>query len=431
MEYFKLQIGCLVFVLYIAFVYLRETGHRTGVRRSLHFMVLVVISVVNLIFDGATAYTVNHLDSVPRALNLVLHLVFLLSLDTLIFYMFHYMLSFTEYSHPPLFGRIFVWLPFAVNVLVLVVNIRNLEFRTGTVTNYSMGVSVYTCYATAAVYFLAMLAVFFRRSKYIESRKRVSIFTFLFVFLCVTMYQMLRPESLISSIGPVMFVLGIYLNCEDPALIRLAESTAATVVDFSTMVENRDDSTGGHVKRTSAYVSLLADALWKRGYYNDVFTKDYMNELALAAPLHDIGKIGVPDSILQKPGRLTDMEFEIMKTHAARGGELILETFGKREDQKFVSTAFDVARHHHEKWNGNGYPDRLRGEEIPLCARIMAVADVFDALSQNRCYRAAMPLDRCFEIIESGRGTDFDPLLVDVFLEIRPEVENVHAKVNS
>ena len=145
--------------------------------------------------------------------------------------------------------------------------------------------------------------------------------------------------------------------------------------------------------------------------------------------MHDIGKISTPDAILQKPGKLTDEEYAIMKQHAAKGSEIIKETFGKRGDSDFIDMAYDVARFHHEKWNGRGYPAGLKDTEIPLAARIMAVADVFDAVSQKRCYREAMPLDECFEIIKKGRGSDFDPVLVDIFLEEREKVEEVYKQI--
>ena len=149
----------------------------------------------------------------------------------------------------------------------------------------------------------------------------------------------------------------------------------------------------------------------------------------MAAPMHDIGKISTPDAILQKPGKLTDEEYSIMKQHATKGSEIIKETFGKRDNSDFIDMAYDVARFHHEKWNGRGYPTGLKDTEIPLAARIMAVADVFDAVSQKRCYREAMPLDECFEIIKKGRGSDFDPVLVDIFLEEREKVEEVYKQI--
>ncbi|MGN0696487.1 MAG: HD-GYP domain-containing protein [Oscillospiraceae bacterium] len=207
---------------------------------------------------------------------------------------------------------------------------------------------------------------------------------------------------------------------------KLAMYNREMIYDFATLVEKRDENTGGHIKRTSIYVKLLAQELKKENIYEDIITDDFISNLSMVAPLHDIGKISIPDSILQKPGRLTDEEFEIMKTHSAQGGRIIRETFAHLDDEKYIEMAYDVARYHHEKWNGRGYPEGLSENDIPLPARIMAVADVFDAVSEKRCYREAMPLEKCFGIIEEGRGRDFDPLLADAFLNIRDEIVHVH-----
>lgn len=211
---------------------------------------------------------------------------------------------------------------------------------------------------------------------------------------------------------------------------RLRKYHKEMVMGFATLVENKDGSTGGHIKRTTMYVQLLAEELQRRGYYEEVLTKDYIKNLCMAAPMHDIGKISVPDVILQKPGRLTEEEFARMKQHADSGGKIIQETFGHLGNEQYAEMAYQVARYHHEKWNGNGYPEGLKRKEIPLCARIMAIADVFDAVSEKRCYREAMPLDKCFEIIQEGNGQDFDPVLAEMFLDIRDKVEEIHKEFN-
>lgn len=239
------------------------------------------------------------------------------------------------------------------------------------------------------------------------------------------------PRALVLIAMAVIFTM---LCSRTVLLLRnLANTTEALsnyhkemVMGFATLVENKDGSTGGHIKRTTMYVKLLAEEVRRRGYYEGVLTDDYIETLGMAAPMHDIGKISVPDVILQKPGRLTDEEFETIKQHAASGGKIIQETFGHLENEQYTQMAYEVAMFHHEKWNGKGYPTGLKWKEIPLCARIMAIADVFDAVSAKRCYRDAMPLDKCFEIIQEGSGQDFDPLLVEVFLDIREKVEAVH-----
>ena len=150
-----------------------------------------------------------------------------------------------------------------------------------------------------------------------------------------------------------------------------------------------------------------------------------MDNFLKAAPMHDVGKTAVPDAILQKPGKLTAEEFEIMKHHASRGGEIIQECLGRMGNEQYLEIASQIARHHHEKWNGKGYPDGVKRKEIPLCARIMSIADVFDALSEDRCYRAALPLETCFEIIQEGSGQDFDPILVEIFMDLKQEVQRI------
>ncbi len=209
---------------------------------------------------------------------------------------------------------------------------------------------------------------------------------------------------------------------------QLSRSHNEMVMGFATLVENKDGSTGGHIKRTTTYVRLLAEELRNRGIYAEELTDEYLENLYRAAPMHDVGKIAVPDVVLQKPGKLNNEEFDIIKTHAIKGGEIIKETFGHLENEQYTQMAYDVARYHHEKWNGKGYPDGLKRKEIPLCARIMTIADVFDAVSEKRCYRDAMPLGQCFDIIAEGSGQDFEPLIVEVFLDIRDKVEVEHAK---
>lgn len=194
------------------------------------------------------------------------------------------------------------------------------------------------------------------------------------------------------------------------------------IYGFATLVESRDESTGGHIKRTSIYAEMLAEELGKTERYKDIIDDEFIGCIAMVAPLHDIGKISIPDNILCKPGRLTPSEFAIMKTHAEKGGQIVRDTFSHIADERYKTMAYEVARYHHEKWNGKGYPEGLSGEKIPLPARIMAVADVFDAVSEKRCYRDAMPIEECFRIIENGMGTDFDPDAAAAFLRIRDKI---------
>lgn len=429
MENCKLQIGCLVVLVYIAIVYFRDSRlNRLDIRGSI-FNKLLLLGIVSIGLDAATAYSVNNLPA-DSMINMILHAFFLISLDSVIFALFLYMLGITGLYPEKKRAAAIIFLPFVVNVIAVILNIGSLEYIKGHTTNYSMGASAYTCFIMAAIYIIMSMAVFFKRWKYIEGHKKAGLFTYLTATAAVTLIQMIFPETLISSLAVMMFILGIYINSENPTLKELSRFHSETVISFATLVENRDNSTGGHIKRTAQYVELIADELHRRGYYRDIITKDYITNLVKAAPMHDIGKISVPDAILQKPGRLTDDEFETMKKHAENGGDIIQKTFRNLGNEDFRKMAFEVARYHHEKWNGKGYPDGLSGEDIPLCARIMAVSDVFDAVSEKRCYREAMPLEKCFEIIKDGIGRDFDPIIAQLFVEIRPKVEAAHKEFN-
>lgn len=206
---------------------------------------------------------------------------------------------------------------------------------------------------------------------------------------------------------------------------RMLAIQESTVIGMANLIENRDQDTGEHVKRTSKYVELLTREAQKAGYFINILTNDYAELLVKAAPMHDIGKIVVSDSILQKPGKLTTEEYEIMKGHTTAGGRIVAEVLANIEDQEYIDIAAQVAEGHHEKWDGSGYPKGLSGNEIPICARIMAVADVFDALISKRCYKDPMSVDKAFSIIEESAGSHFDPVLAKLFCGIRREVEEV------
>lgn len=236
------------------------------------------------------------------------------------------------------------------------------------------------------------------------------------------------PRSLcLGSFGYLIYFISIrmthLLDRQINDVARIRELNKDMLLGFANLVENRDESTGGHVKRTSRYVEMLAKELKKRGIYRSIVDSEFINNLSNAAPMHDIGKMSIPDHILQKPGKLTDEEYAIMKTHAENGGKIIKQTFSHIGDDEFRQMVYEVARYHHEKWNGKGYPEGRSKLEIPLAARIMAVADVFDAVSQRRCYRDAIPLEECFSIIEKGSGADFEPQLVEVFLSMKEEIK--------
>lgn len=204
---------------------------------------------------------------------------------------------------------------------------------------------------------------------------------------------------------------------------QFSEMQFNIITMMADIVENRDDNTGGHIKRTAKYVGVIADELKKEGKYSDILTEKYISDMTVAAPLHDIGKIHISDTILNKPGRLTDEEFEIMKTHTTAGEKLLIHAKDELGESSYLDMAVEMAAYHHEWWNGCGYPYKIKENEIPLCARIMAVADVFDALTAKRCYKNAMPIEKAVSIIREETGTHFDPIVSEAFLSAVDKID--------
>ena len=202
---------------------------------------------------------------------------------------------------------------------------------------------------------------------------------------------------------------------------RMAENDLTqqvTIRALAHLAEARDPETGNHILRTQGYVQRMAVGLRAHPRFSTTLTDGYIDLLARSAPLHDIGKVGIPDSILLKPGKLTAEEWEVMKTHAKLGSDAI--EGAEHDIQKslaFLSVAKEIAHWHHEKWDGSGYPDGLAGDAIPIAARLMAIADVFDAVISQRVYKAAMSNEEAREIITAGSGKHFDPDVADAFLE--------------
>jgi len=205
--------------------------------------------------------------------------------------------------------------------------------------------------------------------------------------------------------------------------LKMLKLQGKLIDGMAALIEGRDGNTGEHVNNTRRYVFMIVNKMYEKGKYPDIINPDYIKTICDVAPLHDVGKIVVSDVILNKPGRFTDEEFEIMKRHASEGGRIVEELLGEDADSLLLKTAKEVAQFHHEKWNGKGYPTGLAGEEIPLAARIMAVADVFDALISKRVYKEAMPVEKAFAIIKADAGTHFDPQVAEVFLGLRVEIE--------
>jgi len=206
------------------------------------------------------------------------------------------------------------------------------------------------------------------------------------------------------------------------SVLELQNAILKTVAE---LVEFRDNITGGHIERTTSYLGVLLDALSVLGLYEEEVTSWDLKLVLQSAQLHDVGKIAVQDSILQKPGKLTEEEFNEMKKHTVFGKEIIEKIKRKTSERTFLEHAEIFAATHHEKWDGSGYPNGLKGENIPLQGRLMAIADVYDALVSDRPYKKAFPHDKAVSIILEGKGTHFEPTLVDLFVNVADEFNNI------
>ncbi|MDX1962712.1 MAG: response regulator [Pirellulales bacterium] len=209
------------------------------------------------------------------------------------------------------------------------------------------------------------------------------------------------------------------------------ETREVAIFALAKLAESRDPETGHHLERVQCYSRVLAEKLATHPKYRHEIDAEYIRLIYLTSPLHDIGKVGVPDCVLRKPGRLNDQEYAIMKTHALLGAETLDAALIKFPDARFLRVARDIAATHHERWDGTGYPLGLKGEEIPLCGRIVALADVYDALTSKRCYKDAFDQLVANSIITQEAGTHFDPEIVAAFLEIEDQFVAIRERFSS
>ena len=238
-----------------------------------------------------------------------------------------------------------------------------------------------------------------------------------------------------------------YMVNEKTAVIERLQDVMSTC--FAELVESRDGTTGGHIKNTTRYFAVFLEELAKHDEYKDILTPEHMKNLVRAAPLHDIGKIGINDAVLRKESVLSEEEFDYMKTHTCIGGDTFQHIFNSVEgtqhhsqmgayafdrifnamnvdegdDTLFLHIARDMAMYHHERWNGTGYPTGKKGEEIPLCARILSIVDVYDALTSKRSYKEAFTHEKAMQIIIEDREIFFDPKLTDIFVSISDKIK--------
>ncbi|MGI9510277.1 MAG: HD domain-containing phosphohydrolase [Geminicoccaceae bacterium] len=224
------------------------------------------------------------------------------------------------------------------------------------------------------------------------------------------------PVTTNDEFGQMAELTNHMISCLSARTEELQRTQDAAILSLVTLAGARDSETGMHIRRTQHYVRILAEDLTSHPNFSDQLDSTKITNLFKTAPLHDIGKVGIPDRILQKPGKLTADEFEVMKKHTTLGSAALAEAEQQLGTTSFLRLAREIALNHHERWDGDGYPNGLRGSEIPISARLMALADVYDAVRSKRCYKPARSHDEAKAIIVDGRGSHFDPDVVDAFL---------------
>lgn len=232
-------------------------------------------------------------------------------------------------------------------------------------------------------------------------------------------------ESLYAAFVSTMSEMVQYIDDIEQQKDAISKMQSGLITVLADMVESRDQCTGDHIHKTVAYVKAVLERMQELGMYPEQINEKFISDVVSAAPLHDIGKIHISDLILNKPGKLTDEEFEIMKTHTTYGSEIIERAIDIVPDAGYLEVAKEVSKYHHEKWNGKGYPQGLGGEDIPLSARVMAVADVFDALVSRRSYKEPFTFEKAMSIIKEDAGVHFDPLVAEAFLSIEDKIRQI------
>ena len=226
----------------------------------------------------------------------------------------------------------------------------------------------------------------------------------------------------------LFFIVLYYYNKKEFAK-ELYQAHFSAIESMALVVETRDSETGAHIKRTKIYMKILGEYFYKKNMYKHTLTRDFIEILYRATPLHDIGKVGIPDHILKKEGKLTKEEFAIMQEHPTIGNDIIKNAIKENENNLFLQVARNIAYYHHEKWDGSGYPTGIKGKDIPLEARMMALVDVYDALISKRCYKSALTFEESENIIILGSSGHFDPDIVKAFIHLKDEFREIALKI--
>ena len=310
----------------------------------------------------------------------------------------------------------------ALDMCQLIVNIFTRHLYSFDADNLYHRESLYSIFIVIQLLVMLMdLIVVAIYRKLLTKKEIMSYVSFILFPILATVWILFNYGISLSNIAVFTSLLLIVFLMALDDTEKLSKMHEKIITDFAGMVEAREEGTGIHVRKEAIYVEAIGNQMIKKGIYYKKMKPDLVEKMAKAAPLHDMGKIAISDAILNKPSKLTDEEFATVKKHTTEGMKLLSKTILSVGGGGYMEDALDMAWSHHERWDGTGYPQGLKGEDIPVTARVMAVADTFDALISNRPYRKAYSFDEAVSIIKEESGTHFDPMIVDCFLDIADE----------
>lgn len=337
------------------------------------------------------------------------------------------------------FIKIFMLFLIVYSILTLLSIKYNLFFYITPDNYYKRGNFYSVSVGLIGVFFFMTFMILVANHKYLPNVQKISFYSFFIIPFVLEIVQILNYGLSLVNMGITFSMLIIFINLHRNLEIKLymtesqirkkqeliSEFQENTILSLSNLVENRDTDKGNHIQRIVKYIEILAKQAQKDHVYPDIIDAKYISILLKAAPLHDIGKIVVPDKILKKEGKLDTQEFEQMKRHVIEAEIIVKDVIGFTNNKEYIDFITDIATYHHERWDGRGYPYNLSGTQIPLCARLMAIVDVFDAIVTNRYYKTAVPFETAIQDIENNSGKAFDPILVTEFLKVTDDINKV------